>query len=234
MLSNGTHGLVLPAYFELLSWGTFPVFTQRTSCHFITRRFTYFFIEPEPAEDFRVFTHTCRIINTRRFRGISSRMCYRTGHAAESRSSRNSSHFKLSVTFPVSELALRIKRGRGRPRDLFICTGILISRSLDLCQGFTGELSPHSLGTSVSEPIQRGHIFPVFPDSHVTSICVYRTSALGKLSPTISRPVSLAHDRSLGLSPITITRPGLGLSRGPPQGGPFPPFSAKGSTGQAA
>src|SRR6218665_3735975 len=31
------------------------------------------FIEPEPAEDFRVFTQTCRIVNTRRFRGISSR-----------------------------------------------------------------------------------------------------------------------------------------------------------------
>src|SRR6218665_1320549 len=44
------------------------------------------FIELEPAEDFHVFTQTCRIINTRRFRGISSRICYRTGHAAESRS----------------------------------------------------------------------------------------------------------------------------------------------------
>src|SRR6218665_1066170 len=42
MLSNGTRGLALPAYFELLPWGTFPVFTQRTSCHFGTRRFTYF------------------------------------------------------------------------------------------------------------------------------------------------------------------------------------------------
>src|SRR6218665_2865933 len=36
-------GLALPAYFELLPWGTFPVFTQRASCHFITRRFTYFY-----------------------------------------------------------------------------------------------------------------------------------------------------------------------------------------------
>src|SRR6218665_1711433 len=44
MLSNGTRGLALPAYFELLPWGTFPVFTQRASCHFITRRFTYFFL----------------------------------------------------------------------------------------------------------------------------------------------------------------------------------------------
>src|SRR6218665_2042771 len=43
MLSNGTRGLVLPAYFELIPWGTFPVFTQRASCHFITRRFTYFY-----------------------------------------------------------------------------------------------------------------------------------------------------------------------------------------------
>src|SRR6218665_3697171 len=43
MLSNGTRGLALPAYFELLPWGTFPVFTQRASCHFITRRFTYFY-----------------------------------------------------------------------------------------------------------------------------------------------------------------------------------------------
>src|SRR6218665_3421314 len=145
MLSNGTHGLVLHAYFELLSWGTIPVFTQRTSCHFITRRFTYFFIEPEPAEDFRVSTQTYRIVNTRRFREISSRICYRTGHDAESRSSRNSSHFKFSVTFPVSELAHRIKRGRRLPRDLRISTGILISRYLDLCQGFTGELSSHSL-----------------------------------------------------------------------------------------
>src|SRR6218665_239240 len=40
MLSNGTRRLVLPAYFELLPWGTFPVFTQRSSCHFTTRRFT--------------------------------------------------------------------------------------------------------------------------------------------------------------------------------------------------
>src|SRR6218665_120447 len=40
MLSNGTRGLALPAYFERLPWETFPVFTQRTSCHFITRRFT--------------------------------------------------------------------------------------------------------------------------------------------------------------------------------------------------
>ena len=71
MLANGTRGLALPAYFELLPWGTFPVglFTQRTSCHFITRRFTYmyYFIEPEPAEDFSLFTQTCRIVNTRRF-----------------------------------------------------------------------------------------------------------------------------------------------------------------------
>src|SRR6218665_1788408 len=103
------------------------------------------FIEPESAEDFRVFTQTYRIVNTRRFRGISSRICYRTGHAAESRSSRNSSHFKLSVTFPVSELAHRIKRGRRLPRDLRISTGILISRYLDVCQGFTGEHSSHSL-----------------------------------------------------------------------------------------
>src|SRR6218665_3005243 len=40
MSSNGTHGLVLPSYFELLPWGTFLVFTQRASCHSITRRFT--------------------------------------------------------------------------------------------------------------------------------------------------------------------------------------------------
>src|SRR6218665_3948269 len=72
MLSNGTRGLALPAYFELLPWGTFPVFTQRTSWHFITRRFTYFFIEPEPAEDFREFTQTCRIVNTRRFLDLLS------------------------------------------------------------------------------------------------------------------------------------------------------------------
>src|SRR6218665_2731398 len=31
-------------------------------------------IEPEPAEDFRVFTQTCRIVNTRRFWRISSRI----------------------------------------------------------------------------------------------------------------------------------------------------------------
>src|SRR6218665_3581945 len=33
------------------------------------------FIEPEPTEVFCVFTQTCRIVNTRRFRGISSRIC---------------------------------------------------------------------------------------------------------------------------------------------------------------
>src|SRR6218665_852198 len=78
-------------------------------------------------------------------RGISSRNCYHTGRPAESRSSRDSSHFQFSVTFPVSQLAHRIKRGRRLPRDLCISTGILISRYLDLCQGFAGELSPHSL-----------------------------------------------------------------------------------------
>src|SRR6218665_378046 len=46
MLSNGTRGVGFPAYFELLPWETFPVFTQRTSCHFITRRFTYFLSNP--------------------------------------------------------------------------------------------------------------------------------------------------------------------------------------------
>src|SRR6218665_2185397 len=65
--------------------------------------------------------------------------------SSESRSSRDSSHFQFSVTFPVSQLAHRIKRGRRLHRDLCISTGILISRYLDLCQGFTGELSPHSL-----------------------------------------------------------------------------------------
>src|SRR6218665_236174 len=144
MLSNGTRGLALPAYFESFPWGTFPVLTQRTSCHFITRRFTYFY-RTGSGELFPGFTQTCRIVNTRRFRGISSRICYRTGLAAESRSSRNSSHFNFSVTFPVSQLAHRIKRGRRLPRDLCNSTGILISRYLDLCQGFTGELSPHSL-----------------------------------------------------------------------------------------
>src|SRR6218665_1362463 len=92
-----------------------------------------FFIEPEPAEDFRVSTQTCRIVNTRRFRGISSRICYGPWPQRESRSSRNSRPFKFSVTFPVSELAHRIKRGRRLPRDLRISTGILISRYLDLC-----------------------------------------------------------------------------------------------------
>src|SRR6218665_1934216 len=37
------------------------------------------FIELEPAEDFRVFTQSCPIINTPRFPGLSSRICYRTG-----------------------------------------------------------------------------------------------------------------------------------------------------------
>src|SRR6218665_3302763 len=50
------------------------------------------------------------------------------------------------------------------------------------------------------------------------SACIQRT-ALGKLSPKISRPVSLPHDRSLGLSLINITRSGLGPSRGRRQGG---------------
>src|SRR6218665_1468937 len=117
MLSNGTRGLALPAYFELLPWGTFPVFTQRASCHFITRRFTYFY---------------------------------------------------------------RTRTSGGFPR--------------------------------------------IFPDSHVTSICVYRTSALGKLSPTISRPVSLPHDRSLGPSPINITRSRLAPSPLHPTQRPFPLF----------
>src|SRR6218665_550344 len=102
MLSNRTHGLVLPAYFELLPWGTFPVFTQRTSCHFVTRRFTYFY---------------------------------------------------------------RTRTSGGFPR---------IYTVLSYCQ----------------------HSFP------------------GNFFPNLlARPVSLPHDRSLGPSPINITRSGLGPSR---------------------
>src|SRR6218665_1412754 len=66
MSSNGIRGLALPAYFELLPWGTFPVFTQRASCHFITRRFTYFY-RTRSGELFPGFTQTCFRFNTHRF-----------------------------------------------------------------------------------------------------------------------------------------------------------------------
>src|SRR6218665_4091159 len=58
MLSNGTRELALPAYFELLPWGTFPVFTQRNTCHSLSLAVLLIFIESEPVEDFRVFTQT--------------------------------------------------------------------------------------------------------------------------------------------------------------------------------
>src|SRR6218665_1031369 len=60
----------------------------------------------------------------------------------------------------------------------------LISRYLDLCQGFTGELSPHSLAHQCLRTDQAGSpSSPRFPDSHVTSICVYRTYGTGETFP---------------------------------------------------
>src|SRR6218665_4055465 len=66
----------------------------------------------------------------------------------------------------------------------------------------------------VSEPIQRGHHLPRVFRTLTSPVSAYiERTALGKLSPKISRPVSLPHDRSLGPSPINITRSGLGPSR---------------------
>src|SRR6218665_2365967 len=66
MLSNGTRGLALPAYFELLPWGTFP-YLLNVPVVTLSLAVLLIFIEPEPAEDFRVFTQTCFRFNTRRF-----------------------------------------------------------------------------------------------------------------------------------------------------------------------
>src|SRR6218665_466283 len=66
MLSNGTRGLALPAYFEVFPWGTFLVFTQRASCHFITRRFTYFYRTRTSGGFPRIYTDLFSLY-TRRF-----------------------------------------------------------------------------------------------------------------------------------------------------------------------
>src|SRR6218665_2492985 len=223
MLSNGTRGLAFSAYFELLLWGTFPVFTQRTSCHFITRRFTYFYRTRTSGGFPRIYTDLSYCQHSP-FLKLALSGEFLPAFVKARGTQRNSdlrviSALSILGNFPVYQLAHRIKRGPRLPRDL--------------C------LSPGHFSVPVSAPVlakgTNGSPFsPCFPDSHVTGICVYRTYGTGETFPEISSPVSLPHDRSLGLSPINITRSGFGLSRGRRQGGPFPALSAKGSTGQAA
>src|SRR6218665_1427316 len=68
----------------------------------------------------------------------------------------------------------------------------------------------------------RGHHLPrVFRTLRLPASAYIERTALGNFPPKISRLVSLPHDRSFDLSPINITRSGLGPSRCRPQGGPF-------------
>src|SRR6218665_1884256 len=83
------------------------------------------FIEPEPAENFRVFTQTCHIVNTRRLLdSLSPRNFFPhlVAHGAPSGIAIFALFPALSIlgTFPVYELAHRIKRGHRLPRDLCI------------------------------------------------------------------------------------------------------------------
>src|SRR6218665_2697147 len=102
----------LARIFRTVTMGNFPrIYSthQLSLCH---STFYLYFYRTRTSGGFpRIYTDLSY------YRGISSRICYRTGHAAESRSSRDSSHFQFSVTFPVSQLAHRIKRGRRLPRD---------------------------------------------------------------------------------------------------------------------
>ena len=97
MSSNGTRGLAFPAHFELLPWGTFPVSTQRTSCHFMTRRFTdlriskHHRVSPVYFEltilgNFSVYQLAYRI---KRDRSLPRYLCLSPGH------------FSVSVSAPV-------------------------------------------------------------------------------------------------------------------------------------
>src|SRR6218665_2580836 len=127
-------------------------------------------------------------------------------------STDNSREFPRSLDFCVSSVYFE--------RNFLVFLGALhfsISRSLSL-----GLLIPRYLdlqGTSsvfVSAPLLANrtnwdhHLPRVFWTLTLpVSVYIERTP-LGKLSPKISRPVSLPHDRSLGLSPINITRLGSG------------------------
>src|SRR6218665_137576 len=66
----------LARIFRTVTMGNFPrIYSTCQLSLYHSPFYLFFFIEPEPAEDFRVFTQPCRIINTRRSRGISSRNC---------------------------------------------------------------------------------------------------------------------------------------------------------------
>src|SRR6218665_248935 len=166
------------------------------------------FIEPEPAEDFREFTKTCRIFNTRRFTDLRISRHHRVFPV----------YFELTIlcSFPISRF-LRLSRvfrtqvlglsGSSAFLGLPLSLGLLISRYLDL-QG----TSPVFVSAPLLANRTNGdhHLPRVFRTLTLpVSVYIERT-VLGKLSPKISRPVSLPHDQSLGLSPINITRLGSG------------------------
>src|SRR6218665_274729 len=87
MFSSGTSELLSRIY-RVVTMGTFPVFTQRSNCHFITRRFT--------------------------------NLCISRHHRV------SPVYFELTIILGSSPISLFLHLSR-----------ILISRYLNLCQGFT-------------------------------------------------------------------------------------------------
>src|SRR6218665_293340 len=57
----------LARIFRTVTMGNFPRIYSTYQLSLYHSPFYLFFIEPEPAEDFRVFTQACGIVNTRRF-----------------------------------------------------------------------------------------------------------------------------------------------------------------------
>src|SRR6218665_634396 len=124
------NGVTFPEYLPKVSNGS-PR-TDSNLGHCITRRFTYFY-EPEPAEDFRVFTQTCRIFNTCRFTNLRISRHHRVSLV----------YFELTIlgSFPISRF-LRLSRvfrtqllglsGSSAFLGLPLSVGLLISRYLDL------------------------------------------------------------------------------------------------------
>ena len=92
-------------------------------------------------------------------------------------------------------------------RSPALCLCLLISRYLDL----QGTSSVFVSAPLLANRTNWDHYLPRVFRTLTLPVSVYiERTPLGKLSPKISRPVSLPHDRSLGLSPINITRLGSG------------------------
>src|SRR6218665_3384807 len=71
MLSNGTAGWPCP-HISNCYHGELSPYLLNVPVVTLSLAVLLIFIEPEPAEDFRVFTQTCRIVNTRRFLDLLS------------------------------------------------------------------------------------------------------------------------------------------------------------------